>query len=458
MNSLARARLSARSLVALAILVVLTLTSLELENYIANYVILISIIISQAVLSKEFTFRIISLYLLGYLGVALLNISEYRNYISIDTIHLYIISTAFFFFPFLLFKETTSSTAPTRSMRSITWVMIHGHLVIAWLAVFYVYVRHGIVAINQDERFGVPTALVYTIRSTLFIPLYIAMCGNSPKNKYKLSIIFLASIIPSLLIASRSTVALGIFALALYIITIQKYGWAKKIKISIGKRKRITLIAATCIACYSVITLGFYVRRANTDQLMSGSEYVSNYFYDYPKPLMMAIAPIHHGFNETAALTSRVVDRDITNTFTETPLVFADFDNLLGRSDISAPQFFGDSIGRTQDGGLTPGLLGALLLDYRRTYFVWFVGIGFLFAILRRLSWNDRGWLCIYVVSISQMIHLFHRGFIKPEYISTFLISIIYVFSTKRETQPLEPKQKEKRGFIFRKSRNDHVT
>ena len=144
------------------------------------------------------------------------------------------------------------------------------------------------------------------------------------------------------------------------------------------------------------------------------------------------MVPFHQGFNETAALTSRIVDFGIYNSFTTTPLLFADFDNLLGVSNVAAAQFFGDDIGRVGDGGLTPGLIGGVLLDFKETFFVFFLILGLLLLVLRTLAQKSRIFLGFYVLLIVQLMHLFHRGFVKPEYITIMMIASIYFMTFKR--------------------------
>jgi len=402
------------------------------ESYFTLYIAMVVIIAFPMIAVREPSTRVLYSFLLVYFGFALLNISDYRNYISIETLRMYVTSLYAFTIPVVALTAVPRTHVTQIRSTPVIRYMLMGHLVAVWLAVAYVYARYGMVLVKQDLRFSIPTALGYAIRSAVFVPVCFVMFKDYERKRMQLVLISILSVLPPIMIASRSTTALGLLAVCLYMALSRLYGWGAAIK---ARRrwgiKVYALAALAVIGCYSVIAGGFYVRRANTDQLMSGEEFVSGYLNAYPKFLMYAVAPLYQGFNETAALTSRIVDQNIRNTATSTPLVFADFENLLGLSNVSAAQHFGDSVGRAQDGGLTPGLLGALLLDYRDGYFIAFFGLGLILALLRHKGMGSKRWLCVYVVCMLQIIHLFQRGFVKPEYFTTLIIISIYLMFSR---------------------------
>lgn len=403
----------------------------HIASYPALYVLLLVYLFSAIRVIRELASRMFVGTIAFYCAFALLNISEYRNYISVEALSVYVISLVTLVAPIAFTDRAHAISAPERRLTRFAKLMIAGHLTIAWVAVAYVYATKGLVIVNQDARFGISTAVGYTIRSTLFVPVFVLMCSNRPAQRSLFLLVVVLSLLPALLIASRSTVMLAILAVALYYFVAQRRGWDFAVqRLGRARKQKVALGLTAALACYVVVAGGFYVRRANTDQLMSGSEYVQTYLGQYPKILMMAIAPLQQGLNETSALTSRIVDSNIVNYDTATPLLFADFDNLLGRSDVSAAQYFGNTIGRAQDGGLTPGLVGGVLLDYRHSYVLVFLLLGLGVVALRYAARNDRAWLVVYLIMLTQVIHLFHRGFIKPEYVSTLIISLVYVWAT----------------------------
>lgn len=405
-----------------AILVCGALLTWSVDQYHIGYLIFLSCFILISILERDIFIKVFLASMSFYLLIGLLNISTYRNYISVSTIKVYAISYTSLLLPMLIFRwrNTQHLTIVARPLFYYTAIT---HILICYIALAYVYAAIGPIIINQDLRFKIPTALGYTIRSCQFIPLFmLSLLGKSISSR-QLFWLTLAAIAPSALIASRSTVLLVFFAMFIF--------WLYKS--SLRKNARIintrTVVASVGVFILALVFIsgGFYLRRAGTDQLIDGSVFVETFMGQYPGWLTYPLAPLHQGFNETAALTSRVVDNGYKNYFTDTPLLLADFDNLLGRSSVSAAQYFGDLIGRAQAGGLTPGLVGGVLLDFPSSYPLIFSAIGLCVVLTRGLVGRDIRWALLHSIVIVNMIHLFHRGFMKPEYITAMLICVFYI-------------------------------
>ncbi|GAB2931491.1 hypothetical protein GCM10027181_32910 [Rheinheimera gaetbuli] len=202
--------------------------------------------------------------------------------------------------------------------------------------------------------------------------------------------------------------------------------------------KKVSLLKVSVIGfiiSFLMIGGGFYLRRAYSPDLMTGPEMIDIYFGGNHSFYIYILLPFHQGFNETAALTSRIVDYGITNVFSSTALFFADFNNLFGISNIAAAQYFGDEIGRVGDGGLTPGVVGGLFMDFSYYTVLIFIIFGLIYAYLVKSSEKSKCALCICCIYVTQFMHLFHRGFVKPEYITIFLIAGFYVLLLKKLNQ-----------------------
>ena len=417
------------------IFLALGLTALIAQSYAYTYLVIVGFLLLQIIAFRNVTHKLVAGLFLAYLSIALLNISTYRNHVSLETINIYLFFALCLFIPIILAsgrgKQDFYELYPSR----LTKLFILGHLAIAWLALAYVYARFGFVAVQQDERFGIPTAISYTIRSVQFIPAYMVICRSFREFPLSFWPIAVLSIAPSILLASRSTAVLAVLAVVLIVMALDSYKWVRPSFTPGHSRKASTLVLLAVLGFASLVLVGggFYLRRAASPQLIDGAQFVERYFHSLPGALAYVLAPFHQGFNEAAALTSRIVDYGIENTFTNIPLLWADFANLLGTDDMSAAQYFGNRIGRTQAGGLTPGLVGGILLDFRHTYVLWFLGLGTVSALLFLISRSDRRFLCLYAIFVSQLIHLFQRGFIKPEYLTILLIAAIYLATLKRK-------------------------
>lgn len=372
-----------------------------------------------------------------FLGIGLLNISSYRNYISVDTIRIYSVAVGCLVFPLVLLKRKMRDNMPQFHSTPLLRMVVVGHLSICWVFLLYVYATKGVVVIQQDLRFGIPTAIGYAIRSCQFIPVYLLCLQRSdPLRKHIIAFTFL-SVLPTILIASRSTAFLVFFSLFIYLQSagtfnshLERYSNKIKDKGYFGSFLAYGLIV---FVAFVLIAGGFYLRRAGTDELMGGIIFVRTFMADYPLWVSVPLAPFHQGFNEAAALTSRIVDNGYYNSFTSTPLLFADFDNLFGRSSISAAQYFGAFVGKAQAAGLTPGLVGGVLLDYSSIYPLIFLIFGVLLAVSSFYASISLRGAVFHSILLGQFLHLFLRGFIKPEYITILLIAIFYISFMRAE-------------------------
>ena len=392
--------------------------------YLSIIAILIFVYITNSV-----PYKILSAFFIIYLGIGLLNISEYRGYISIETIKIYFLCVSAFFFSSSFFIKNNRITLEDEGYdyHSLFLLVIKLHLGVSYIFVLYIYITKGIVIINQDLRFGISTGIAYAIKSSQFIPVY-CMVSKSLCNKINLPLITLASILPSFLIGSRSTGLMVLMSMFFFYLISSKNEKSER-------KFKFMILVGLSIATFLMIGGGFYIRRAFSYDLLTGWELVEEFFNGDHSWYVYLILPFHQGFNETAALTTRIIDYGIINGFTQTSLIIADFDNLLGLSSVSAAQYFGDEIGRLGNGGLTPGLIGGLYLDFKMLTIPMFLIMGFIFTFIIRLSLLDKRWLCIFTILLSQFFHLFHRGFIKPEYVTIIIIGFFYMLFFKKKVK-----------------------
>ncbi|MCY1535922.1 hypothetical protein D9M68_713490 [compost metagenome] len=139
--------------------------------------------------------------------------------------------------------------------------------------------------------------------------------------------------------------------------------------------------------------------------------------------------PFYLAFRETVGLSARIIN---TPNISDNSLFFSDFYTLLPGSYEAAGKLFGDIIGRVGDGGLTPGIVGALYIDYGIYGISAMIGLSLASAHLYRSAKSNPILIPTYSVFILQLIHLFHRGFPKPEYITFLLIILFYTLFLKR--------------------------
>src|SRR5690606_8977609 len=83
------------------------------------------------------------------------------------------------------------------------------------------------------------------------------------------------------------------------------------------------------------------------------------------------------------------------------------------------------------EAGLTPGILGALFIDFKWFSIIIIFFFMLLIQILRKKSLNSDYYKILFCLTTVQFLHLFHRGFVKPEYIVAYLVIIGYYFLSK---------------------------
>ncbi|WP_394157429.1 hypothetical protein [Vibrio campbellii] len=295
------------------------------------------------------------------------------------------------------------------------------HLVIVYFSVLTVYVLYGNVLLNQTIRFLIPTSLEYIIKSALPVAALIPMLKY--KNK---AILLILIILPAILIGSRGTAVVSILS---YLISDMyfKFGGFDVYKI-VNKNKKFILYSLLALF---VIISGFYLRRGGNSDL-SSVDVLMSYYFDYDNILIRVILPFHLGFKETIGLSNRVVVESIVNNINVHSLFFADLFTILPGERLAAGQTLGRIFGTVEGGGLTPGLVGGIYIDYKMFTPLFFLFFGVSFYFLESKLYTSPLFILVYSQIIVQFIHLFHRGFLKPEYITSVLIAYFYYFLCHR--------------------------
>ena len=144
--------------------------------------------------------------------------------------------------------------------------------------------------------------------------------------------------------------------------------------------------------------------------------------------------PIYFNLRETVGLTNRIIVNNLHNTQSEIPLFFLELITFLPGKQISPGILFGNMVGKTQAGGLTPGMIGGLYLDFGYLCIIIPAFIVFIIGLLSfKAIANDNYKLIVTLLSV-QFMHLYHRGFLKLEYLFAFAILFIYIsFSMRRK-------------------------
>ncbi len=400
---------------------ILIVSSFLLNNYIFSYIsIILFLVVSSVNISG--IFRLVVFFLVFYLSIGLLNISTWRGYIDVEVINLYFLCVLLFLIPCVFIKsDITNDNKIFVSNQKFIFMVMSIHLVIVYFSVLTVYVLYGNVLLNQTIRFLIPTSLEYIIKSALPVAALIPMLKY--KNK---AILLILIILPAILIGSRGTAVVSILS---YLISDMyfKFGGFDVYKI-VNKNKKFILYSLLALF---VIISGFYLRRGGNSDL-SSVDVLMSYYFDYDNILIRVILPFHLGFKETIGLSNRVVVESIVNNINVHSLFFADLFTILPGERLAAGQTLGRIFGTVEGGGLTPGLVGGIYIDYKMFTPLFFLFFGVSFYFLESKLYTSPLFILVYSQIIVQFIHLFHRGFLKPEYITSVLIAYFYYFLCHR--------------------------
>lgn len=359
------------------------------------------------------------LFVLFYLAIALLNISTWRGYTEIITLKYYILGFYFLILPMFIFPGSKVDNR-FRLGKNLSFVKagIGLHLLIAYLFVIFIYSTKGVILINQSARFGIPTGIEYAVKSTLPLAAFIPFIAK--KNHFILLILF---ILPSILLGYRGT---SVLAVVSYGISFWYANSLKALLPSFNKPQRKSLLYILFgLVCVFIVFSGFYLRRTNSSELAT-VDVLLNLYFDYSDWWVYLIIPFYLGFKETIGLTNSIITENIRNTVNEHTLFFADLFTVLPGERLAAGQSLGKIFGTVEDGGLTPGLLGGVYIDYGSATFLVFFMLGIILKLTSKIAYSHVLFFPVYSLILTQFIHLFHRGFLKPEYLTSLFIALFY--------------------------------
>ena len=163
---------------------------------------------------------------------------------------------------------------------------------------------------------------------------------------------------------------------------------------------------------------------------VSSAELVKQYFdLSIPPIFIYMILPLYLNLRETVGIADKIITQNLEagNTI---PMFFLELFTILPGKQMSPGKTLGNLIGKSGDAGLTPGIIGGVYLDFGLLTVLVPAFLIFLITYLYRRSFIDDNFKVIYVLSLIQFFHVYHRGFLKLEYFISFLIILIYLSLT----------------------------
>ena len=411
------------------VLIGLVVFSFFIRNYNITYCLTSIYLLNCVRVFDDINSKLISLFFFSYYLIPLPNISTYRGTISYETLQLYTLMILLGMIPLMInFKKKTPVKQKKIVFNKTFAITVWIHIALVYTALLYIAFKYGNTLIHQELRFSISPYLVYFIKSSIYIPLFYVFI-DSKKRPYFYFLKYAAlPLIPSLIIGSRGTVISILIAVGLIsVLKAFKQGENYKLKNSIvwdKLKKRIYRLAGLILV---IIHTFYYSRRIFSETLLSNMEVVNKYF-NSDSPLYLPILPLYTSFRETIGIANVIITNGLSNNISSYPLFISELFTILPGHQQSPGKIIGDIIGRKLNGGLTPNILGGVYIDFG----VWAIfSCSIIVVFVKYLyskSYNSDTSKILYAITLTQFFHLFHRGFLKPEYFLAYVILFIYFF------------------------------
>lgn len=406
------------------------------DSYVLIYSIFSLFLISLFVNQNNVIAKLFALFFIFYYVIPLPNISTYRGTIGIVTLKFYTLMILVAILPLITKLGTTRSNKTKTAYKSIRIGIFFKftvllHLFLVFSVMLYILITVGNIFVNQELRLQLSPAIGYILKSTIYISFFYFFLPRKSRGKLVNVFLFvILPIIPSIFIGSRGVAILAIMGLVMLAI-IKTFRKGEDYYLNLRKdwKKYIPLVKYASIVVFALLQGVYYLRRHNSNTLLSAKELALEYFgsnawYYY------LIMPLHFTFRETVGLTNTIIERNVENPI-EPPLFIAELITILPGEQPAPGRVLGSIVGTTLDAGLTPGILGALYIDFKWLSIAIIFMFMMLIQILKKKSLYNDYYKILFCLTTVQFLHLFHRGFVKPEYIFAYLVVMGYYFLSR---------------------------
>jgi hypothetical protein len=371
--------------------------------------LLAAFLMSASLLTRGFRSRVLTHpgYIVGiatgiYLVVGGANISSYRGDVNDGTVRLILLHGVVFLLATfwsggskrLVAAGPAATPAATSSMLLVSAPAVAGLLLLT---------QHvGLVLLNPSLRFRA-SAISLTLLETAIAAVAFYCYRSFGSRRPNVSDSF--TLVPLFLLLGASGYR-GWLVMALAIVAFHLL-YFRRVRLTLAK----VLVLALVIAA---VTGGFdNLRRMNNPEALSAAAAADEYGAEDIPP---GLRQIHFALRESIALTQRLLSLDSHRKPKES-LLLADLKTVLPGQQPSGGSIIGDLLGRQQEGGLTPGAVGASIVDLRHFSYGFFGILGLLAGLLWRQTQRAPYWSTIYFLFVMYFLHFLHRGIPKLSYL-----------------------------------------
>lgn len=339
-----------------------------------------------------------------YLTIGGVNISAYRGTITNLTMQTHLLCLLSFLTAILIFDRDLRGPTKLKMEKPTPRFVILATLVPGILAFILMMAWYGFIPFSASKRFTT-NPLVLLMLESLLVPIILLSRNNFLLQRSGFKYWSGPAILLLLLMLSgyRGWIVLGIFMVGTFGLLTRQSNFS------------IRKLAFVGLAVVVLIVGGDALRRLAGGDLLSTSRALSAYRFN--SEMLEFLAPIHFAFRETISIAQYLWTAAVPDP--STSYVFADFATLLPGKQLSGGQLIGNIVGRFQQGGLTPGLIGDLVFEYGGYAYPIFAILGALTgrlaSVARRQPYGVNG--AVYAMYSVYILHWFHRGILKPAYI-----------------------------------------
>ena len=416
------------------ILILITGVCLYIESYEYTHLSFSLFLLFLAITRKSINTKIFTFYLFLYYALPFLNISTYRGTISFDTLKLYTFANFAIMAPLLFtfgnkFFVNKQVVYQKLKISSLFINVVLVHLGIVYLLVLYTLLTVGNVLFHQELRFFMSPTISYLIKSSLYIPIFVVFFERTQFTRKNILFFVILPLFPAFFIGSRGTVIMIVISVALlYLLKSFKSGSKYYLNNSEAWKKHKYKLYLTGGITLFLFQFIYYSRRWFSDTFITNHELTKKYFGSV-NWFYLLIMPVYFSLRETVGITERIVRDKVSNIWFEYPMFFSEVMTILPGEQAAPGEVLSRHLYQTNyPGGITPGIVGALYIDYR----YWLIPIlfvtSFLIYYLYKRSYTSDMYKILYVITLAQFFHLYHRGFFKPEYLVAYGIILFYIF------------------------------
>lgn len=416
------------------VLIIMTAVCLYLKSYEFTHVTFSFLLLFITFTRKSINTKIFGFYLFLYYFIPFWNISDYRGTIHFYTLELYTYANFALILPLIFTFDSrifSKSRKPYKKL-TITPLFVNVlilHTIFVYLLLAYVFVTVGNVLVHQELRFFMSAKVSYLIKSTLYIPIFTFFFRREQFTKKNILLFVILPLFPAFFIGSRGTVIMIVISIMLlYLLKNIEIGKKYYLNNSRAWRKNKYWVYLSGFIVLALFQIVYYTRRLVSHTFLTPVELSERYFGN-SKWYSLLIMPIYFSLRETVGITERIVRNNISNTFFDYSMFFSELATILPGEQaspgivLSQVLYVGD-----YEGGITPGIIGALYIDYRYWLVLILFLISFFIYFLYRKSMGSDIYKILYVITITQFFHIYHRGFFKPEYLFAYIIILFYIY------------------------------